>query len=66
LTDEQRDYVDTIHSAGQALLSIINDVLDFSKIEAGKLNLDIIDFDLRTTVEEVIKLLAAKAHKKRT
>jgi CheY-like chemotaxis protein len=64
LTDEQRDYVETIHSAGQALLSIINDVLDFSKIEAGKLKLDMIDFDLRTTVEEVIKLLAAKAHKK--
>jgi two-component system sensor histidine kinase/response regulator len=64
LTDEQRDYVETIHSAGQALLSIINDVLDFSKIEAGKLKLDLIDFDLRTTVEEVIKLLAAKAHKK--
>jgi CheY-like chemotaxis protein len=64
LTPEQRDFVDTIHSAGQALLSIINDVLDFSKIEAGKLKLDVIDFDLRTTVEEVIKLLAAKAHKK--
>ncbi len=64
LTEEQRDYVETIHSAGQALLSIINDVLDFSKIEAGKLKLDMIDFDLRTTVEEIIKLLAAKAHKK--
>ena len=64
LTIEQRDFVDTIHSAGQALLTIINDVLDFSKIEAGKFKLDIIDFDLRTTVEEVIKLLAAKAHKK--
>jgi CheY-like chemotaxis protein len=64
LTEEQRDYVETIHSAGQALLSIINDVLDFSKIEAGKLKLDVIDFDLRTTVEEIIKLLAAKAHKK--
>lgn len=64
LTDEQRDYVETIHSAGQTLLSIINDVLDFSKIEAGKLKLDMIDFDLRTTMEEVVKLLAAKAHKK--
>jgi two-component system, sensor histidine kinase and response regulator len=64
LTDEQRECVDTIHSSGGALLSIINDVLDFSKIEAGKLTLDPIDFDLRTTVEEVVKLLAAKAHKK--
>ena len=64
LTVEQRQYTDTICSAGQALLSIINDVLDFSKIEAGKLNLETIDFDLRTTVEEVIKLLAVKAHKK--
>ncbi len=64
LTEEQRDYVETIRGAGQALLLIINDVLDFSKIEAGKLELDPIDFDLRTTVEEVVKLLAAKAHKK--
>jgi len=64
LTVEQREYTDTICSAGQALLSLINDVLDFSKIEAGKLNLETIDFDLRTTVEEVIKLLAVKAHKK--
>src|SRR5262245_15223569 len=64
LTVEQREYTDTICSAGQALLSIINDVLDFSKIEAGKLSLETIDFDLRTTVEEVIKLLAVKAHKK--
>ena len=64
LTDEQRDYVETIHSAGRTLLSIINDVLDFSKIEAGKLKLDMIDFDLRTTVEEVVKLLSAKTHKK--
>ena len=64
LTEEQRDYVETIRGAGQALLLIINDVLDFSKMEAGKLELDPIDFDLRTTVEEVVKLLAAKAHKK--
>lgn len=64
LTAEQLDYVETIHSSGQALLTIINDVLDFSKIDAGKLKLEIIDFDPRTTVEEVVKLLAGKAHKK--
>jgi signal transduction histidine kinase len=46
LNDIQNQYVNTIHSSGEALLSIINDILDFSKIEAGKLELEQIDFSL--------------------
>ena len=43
-------------------LTIINDILDFSKIEAGKMELETIDFDLRSAVEETVGLLAERAH----
>jgi CheY-like chemotaxis protein len=46
------------------LLAIINDILDFSKIEAGKLDLEPIPFDLRTTLDQVLELLAHSAHRK--
>jgi signal transduction histidine kinase/ligand-binding sensor domain-containing protein/DNA-binding response OmpR family regulator len=59
-----RDYAETVRNCGDSLLTIINDILDFSKIEAGKMNLEIIDFDLRRTVEDVIELLAERAHSK--
>ncbi len=61
LNAEQREYAETVRSSGQALLSIINDILDFSKIEAGKMQLEMLDFDLRTTVEECVELLAERA-----
>lgn len=64
LTKEQREYVDTIRNSTESLLSIINDILDFSKVEAGKLTLEIIDFDLRETVETSVEMLAERAHKK--
>ncbi len=61
---EQREFVETIQNSGDALLCIINDILDFSKIEAGRLDLETIDFELRTAVEGVAELLAEKAHLK--
>ena len=64
-TDEQRNYLATIRSSSDALLTIINDILDFSKIEAGKLTLESILFDPRALVEECSDLLALLAHKKR-
>lgn len=64
LTDEQRDYVRMLRASGENLLGIINDILDFSKIEAGKLDLETIDFDLRTTIESVLELLTKPAHSK--
>jgi two-component system sensor histidine kinase/response regulator len=64
LDPEQRDYAETVRSSGEHLLSIINDILDFSKIEAGKVRLEEIGFDLRATMEEVARLLAARAEDK--
>jgi PAS domain S-box-containing protein len=64
LSDEQREYVSSIRNSGDALLTLINDILDFSKIEAGKMQLEKIDFDLRTVLEETIELLAPRAHEK--
>ncbi len=64
LSAEQREYAGIIRTSGDALLTLVNDILDFSKIEAGKLTLECLDFDLRTTVEEAIDLLAPRAHQK--
>ena len=64
LDDEQRDYVSTIRTSAESLLTVINDVLDFSKIEAGKLTLERIPFDPGTMLEEVADLLAPQAAKK--
>ena len=64
LTPEQLDFSKTIRTCGQSLLTIINDILDYSKIEAGKLDFEIIDFDLRATLEDVTDTLAIAAHEK--
>ena len=64
LSDEQRSYVATIQQCGEALLSVINDILDCSKIEAGKLELESVDFNLRTTVEDIIGQFAERAETK--
>ncbi len=64
LTSTQRKYAETVQLSGKNLLGIINDVLDFSKIEAGKLELEHVDMDLRRTVEDIVDLLAERAHTK--
>ncbi len=60
----QLDYAETIRDSGASLLAIINDILDFSKVEAGKLELDLLDVDLRDTFEDVARLLSVQAHAK--
>lgn len=60
----QLDYVKTIKTSAQDLLSIINNILDFSKIDAGKLKLDSIPLNLRHCIDEVLALIAPIANKK--
>jgi signal transduction histidine kinase/CheY-like chemotaxis protein len=64
LTPEQREYVDTVRSSGDALLEIINDILDFSKIEAGRVRLETIDFSPKHVMEEAVELFAEAAANK--
>jgi signal transduction histidine kinase/CheY-like chemotaxis protein len=64
LSDDQRLYVDTIRSSGEALLVIINDILDYSKIEAEKLELHPEPFDLERSIHEVVMLLQPSARDK--
>ncbi|MDO9119630.1 MAG: response regulator [Nitrospira sp.] len=64
LTAEQREYAEMIRCSGEVLLDIINDILDFSKIDARKLDLELLDFDLRTTVEDAVSMQAERAHSK--
>ena len=64
LSDAQQEFVDTIRTSGEHLLTIINDILDYSKIEAGKMEFDRAPFDIRVCVEEALDLVATQAHAK--
>ncbi|MGB0911665.1 MAG: response regulator, partial [Nitrospirales bacterium] len=64
LTTDQRYYAETVRNSSDALLTIINDILDFSKIEAGKMDLEVIDFNLQTALEESLELVAERASSK--
>ncbi|HEU5101984.1 MAG TPA: PAS domain S-box protein, partial [Roseiflexaceae bacterium] len=65
LAPAQRDFVETIRTSGDALITIINDILDFSKIEAGRLDLEAQPLDLRMCVESALDVLAHRAAEKR-
>jgi two-component system sensor histidine kinase/response regulator len=64
LTEVQRDYLNTVRSSGESLLTIINDILDFSKIEAGKFTMDSAEFNLDQNLQEVMRVMAVAAHEK--
>jgi len=64
LTPEQRDYVETVRSSGNSLLSVINDILDFSKIEGGKMELENQPFDLRHCLDVAADLVRTAALEK--
>jgi PAS domain S-box-containing protein len=64
LNDEQRRYAEIVRSSGESLLGLINDILDFSKIEAKKLDLETLDFDLSSLLDDFASTLAMRAHEK--
>ncbi|MCE9584328.1 MAG: CHASE domain-containing protein [Planctomycetes bacterium] len=64
LTAEQREYLVTVKRSAQGLLSILNGILDFSKIEAGKLELDRVPFNIRSVVQDAVKLQTFRAREK--
>ncbi|HYE73003.1 MAG TPA: ATP-binding protein, partial [Blastocatellia bacterium] len=64
LTDEQRDYLNTVKFSAEALLTIINDILDISKIEAGKLDLSPTSFDLQNYILQTLQPFTVKAEQK--
>ncbi len=64
LDEEQHQYATTVKASADSLLGLINDILDFSKIEAGKLEIEMLDFDLRTTLEDFGDALVMRAHTK--
>jgi PAS domain S-box-containing protein len=64
LSPEQREYTTIIRNSGEALLSILDDVLDYNKIEDGQIELGRAPFPLRALLEELVELLAARAHDK--
>jgi two-component system sensor histidine kinase/response regulator len=64
LNERQRQYAEGLRSAGDNLMTVINDILDFSKVEAGRLELETIDFDLVSVVEDVAELVAESAQAK--
>ena len=64
LTPEQRHYAEATRSSADSLLMVINEILDYSKIEADKLELEVIDFDLRLTIEDMIDVLSITASQK--
>ncbi len=64
LLAEQREYTKTVYSCASSLLTILNDILDFSKIEVGKLEMENIDFDLRTTMDDIIDIFAVRTNEK--
>jgi PAS domain S-box-containing protein len=64
LSQEQREYLTMVKSSAEGLLGVINDILDFSKIEARKLELESIDFSLRETLGDTMKVLGPRAREK--
>jgi PAS domain S-box-containing protein len=64
LTAEQREYLETVKTSADSLLTVINDILDFSKIEAGKIDLEDVNFNLRESLESTLKTVALRADQK--
>ncbi|MBD9485516.1 response regulator [Pseudomonas sp. PDM14] len=65
LSAKQRDYVQTIHSSGNELLALINEILDISKLETGQIELDDVQFDLNALIDDCLDIFRAKAEQQK-
>jgi len=64
LTREQQEFAGIVKHSAESLLFVINDILDFSKIEAGRLDVEVIDFDLRALIDDLNGMLVYRAREK--
>ncbi len=64
LDPEQREYLESVRSSASALLKVVSDILDFSKLEAGQLDFEEVEFSLRTTLEQAVSKVRARAEGK--
>jgi signal transduction histidine kinase len=64
LDEEQREYIENIHSSATSLLTVINDILDFSKVESGRLDIEEVQFSLSVIVKEVVRMLKFAVQRK--
>jgi signal transduction histidine kinase/ActR/RegA family two-component response regulator len=64
LSAEQREWLDTVQTAGKSLLGILNDILDLSKIDAGKLEIESVPFSLRSLMDEACRTFSFQAKQK--
>ncbi|GAM18459.1 hypothetical protein SAMD00019534_016340 [Acytostelium subglobosum LB1] len=63
-SEDQLQFLEIVQRASNSLLNILNDILDISKIESGKMDVENIEFDIRTTIEEVCELMGERAQSK--
>jgi signal transduction histidine kinase len=64
INEKQAEYIGDILESGRHLLSLINDILDLSKIEAGRMELELTDFDLASTIESTLILVRERAQRR--
>jgi CheY-like chemotaxis protein/signal transduction histidine kinase len=65
LSAKQRDYARTIHSAGNELLTLINEILDISRLESGQIELDDVQFDVNALIEDCLDIFRTRAEQQR-
>jgi len=64
LNGEQREYLHMVKTSADSLLALLNDILDFSKVEAGKLDIESINFSLRSLLDETMAAMSVRAYEK--
>ncbi|MCP4146538.1 MAG: hypothetical protein GY757_02205, partial [bacterium] len=64
LDEEQKEYAGIVKDSADSLLAVINEILDFSRIESGSLDLEMLNFDIHNTVDNIIDVLTIRAREK--